>query len=81
MNLAHQKDETAIDEDHVDEAVKIDLLRRAGAFERAAKICEQVLQHTRHTGVGPNIVFQLELCNKRDAETHTLDELPGRSRK
>ena len=76
MNLAHQEDETVIDEDHVDDAVKIDLLRRAGAFEQASKICEQVLQHTRHTGVGPTIVFELELCGKRDAEAHTMEEVP-----
>ena len=80
MNLAHQDHERVFDEERVDDAVQVDLLRRAGAFERAAEICERVLTHTRHTGVGPTIAFQLELCAKRDAERHTMDEVPGRSR-
>jgi len=86
MNLAHQNDKTAIDENWVDKycvdnAVQVDLLRRAGAFERAAKICEGVLTHTRYTGVGPIMAFELELCRKRDAKAHTMDEVPDRSRK
>ena len=81
MNLAHQEYETVVDEDGVDDAVKIDLLRRAGEFERATKICEEFLQHTRHTGVGPVVAFELELCGKRDVEVHTMDEVPDRSRR
>ncbi len=81
MNLAHQEDETVVDEDGFDDAVKVDLLRRAGAFERAAEICEGVLTHTRYTGVGPIMAFELELCKKRDVEAHTMDEVPDRSRK
>lgn len=81
MNLAHQEHETVVDEDGFDEAVKVDLLRRAGAFDRAAEICEGVLTHTRHTGVGPIMAFELGLCRKRDAKAHTMDEVPDRSRK
>jgi hypothetical protein len=55
-------------------------LFRTAAFI-APEICEGVLTHTRHTGVGPIMAFELELCKKRDVEAHTMDEVPDRSRK
>ncbi len=75
MNLVHQEYGALFDEQGGDEAMKADLLRRAGAFKGAAEICEGALQHTRYTGAGPTLVFELELCTKRDAERHTMDEV------
>jgi hypothetical protein len=75
------QEEGYFDEWGDDAPVQVDLLRRAGAFDRAAEICEGVLTHTRHTGVGPIMAFELELCKKRDVEAHTMDEVPDRSRK
>lgn len=75
MNLADQDYENMIDEDWGDDAVKIDLLRRAGEFERAAKLCEGFLKHTRHTGAGPVVAFELELCEARDSDAHDLGEV------
>ena len=61
-----------------DEAVTVDLFRRAGEFDRAAAICSDVLSKPCSAEVRAVLEFQRRLCDRRDASCHTMDEVFGR---
>jgi hypothetical protein len=61
-----------------DDLVTVDLFRRAGEFDRAAAICLQVLLAPCSPEVRTVLEFQRTLCDRRDADCHTMDEVFGR---
>ena len=53
----------------------VELLRRAGEFERAAVVCRKALSERCDEVVQQLLEFQLELCEIGDTAGHTLDEV------
>ena len=70
-------EEEYFDEWGDDAPVQVDLLRRAGAFERAAEICTRWLDGHCNWEVRKILEFELALCQRRDAERHSMGELVG----
>lgn len=61
-----------------DEVVTVDLFRRAGEFERAAATCSEVLARPCSADVRAVLELQRSLCDRKDSDCHTMDEVFGR---
>ena len=77
MNQARGEGQRLFEEDGANDAVAVDLMRRGGEFGRAAETCRKALSGHCEEAVRKLLEFQLELCAKRDADGHTMDEVFG----
>ncbi|MEM3650434.1 MAG: hypothetical protein QW831_06905 [Candidatus Jordarchaeaceae archaeon] len=59
------------------ESVIVDLLRRAGQFDQALKICEEGLKKNPEGITECILLFQKKLIAKRDVSRYTVDEAIG----
>ena len=75
LNLVHQEGDRIFEEHGSDTVMAADLLRRAGEFERAAQVCSEALADPGINGVRQVLEFELGLCDKADAECHSLGEV------
>ncbi len=75
LNLVHLDGDTLLEQEGADAVMAADLLRRAGAFDRAAELCTQALASPCDDGVRPVLEYELALCARRDDERHTMGEV------
>ena len=76
LNLVHLDGGSLFGEDGGDAAIAADLLRRAGAFDRAAELCTQALAEACDDYVRKILELELEHSRRHDAERHTMEEVP-----
>ena len=79
LHQVHQSGLRVYPEMGADEVVVVDLFRRAGEFDRAAAICSDVLSKPCPNEVRVVLEFQRSLCDRRDSDCHTMDEVFERS--
>ena len=75
LNQAHLDENQQLEDPGGDEAMVADLLRRAGEFERAIQVCRRALTEPRNIGLFGVFGHQIELCEIRDVERHSMGEV------
>lgn len=73
--ITHEDNEQS----HTVAAIYIDVLRRAGRFAEAGKVCETVLAFPGLTDILRQVIrYQQDLCARGDLDRHTVaDAVPG----
>ncbi len=74
---AKEKGEKIAEQLGADEAIIVDLLRRAGEFEKALKFAEEGLKNKPEKIIETTLNFQIKLINKRDTSCYTIDDAIG----
>jgi len=77
MNQVHGEGKRLYDEDGADAAMASDLLRRAGEFQRSEEVCQKALDEDCADHVQQVLEFEVELCARRNADCHTMEEVFG----
>jgi hypothetical protein len=77
LNHARGEGQRLFEEEGADDAVTVDLLRRAGEFGHANEVCQKVLSGHSEEEVRRLLDFQFELCGRHDTGGHTMAEVFG----
>ena len=75
LKKIRDRGEQAVEQEGADTLIEIDLLRRAGKFARAALACQTALEEYRDEIMKEILVFQINLCERRDRSLHTMGEV------
>lgn len=77
LEMARQKGQWFADNAGTEEAVIVDLHRRAGQFEEALQLCEERLAMKPDRFIANIMRYQKELIGNRDVDCHSTSEIGG----
>jgi len=79
LTAAHSVGSRRFDDAGSDEALLVDMLRRAGEFERASEVCREALSQSCNDNVRQVLEYEMFLCEREDSARHTMGDVakPG----